>query len=95
MKKRLNYSAWHNRALRYCYEHLEASPKSHFLSDSLGGSGAVTSASFFSDMFARSDRGRESCPLPPSPESWEKIFRRLDQLSQTNLILLDIGTQLH
>lgn len=72
----------------------EAFPKACFDSGSLGEWCCQISL-LFSDMFARSVGGRESCPLHPSSESWEKILRRLDQLSRTNLIPLDIGIQLH
>lgn len=73
----------------------EAFPKSHFLSGSLGGVELSDQPSFSVTCSQGQMEEENPAPLPPSPESWEKILRRLDQLSRTNLILLDIGIQLH
>ena len=68
-------------------------PEAHFSSDSLGEWSCQISF-LFSDMFARSDGGSESCSLPPALIMGKKILRRLGQPGQTNLTLLDTATQL-
>lgn len=55
----------------------------------LWGRGTVVSASFL--VTCLQGPMEEENPAP-SPESWDKILRSLDQLSWTNLIPLDIGT---
>lgn len=69
----------------------EASPlQSPLYSGSLGTWSCHISL-LFSDMFAKLEE--EENPVPyPQPWVMGKNTRRLDQLSRTNLILLDIGT---
>ena len=85
--------AWQQKHFFIISSISEAAPEAHFSSDSLGEWSCQISL-LFSDMFARSDGGSESCFLPPALIMGKKILRRLDQPGQTNLTLLDTATQL-